>query len=774
MSSRPLYIDCQVFQSAAWHRGMGKYSMELLKNLLPTIEKDRSATLVFTEYLDIPEEVVQLSSQSKVEIIRLPLKLPVEPREDENIQPTRLANKQILDDAIAQDHDFFILSLYLDEVCSVFPSTATNKSLVYYDSIPYLYHERYGKFKGFFEYFYLPHTATVFEASCLFTISQTVANDLKIFLGIPERKICNIDGAYIPSPDVAEIKPQSLDGVDEFILMPSGQEIRKNNLRAVRAFRSYVNATNSSAKLVVTSFFTDEAIEELTAESGGTALFTGNVSPEEMAWLYKNSKCLLFASEYEGLGLPILEAAQQKKPILCSDIQAFKEISESALFFFDPLDEESIKDSLVSTLGRDVIKSKLPHYAKINKKYTWQRSAQLVGKSLKKDYIVIDAQKPRIAILCPDPSGFSAIGKVAMECHAVFSDYFEIDYYFDAGESHRSVRPNLLMYASSNHSSNRAVDFRESLTEQYDAIVYHIGSSDYHMETIRAALCYPGYAIVHDTHLNAVYDNMEHQGYMSGTRKKLEYLIDSAISSRLDPGEMLQSACMGSIINNQNAIIVHSDFARTAVGQINISDITTARLNLPVSVPIHESDVPVRAKKQRVIALAGIIAGIKGVNLIESVARSPHFEDDTIRIFGFSFHKNEHIERLSLLPNVEIAANPTDFEFQNYMKDVDVLINVRHKHHGETSLTTLEAMRFGVAVAVRDFGWFSELPDGLVCKVAEGVEDVVPVAELCLSMTGKDAKNARIAYMESEFNHDQYAKGISELIERHIRDWSSG
>lgn len=59
-----------------------------------------------------------------------------------------------------------------------------------------------------------------------------------------------------------------------------------------------------------------------------------NVSDEELDSLYQNSQGLIFPSDMEGFGLPVLEAAISNCPLILSDIPTFKEvIGESALFF---------------------------------------------------------------------------------------------------------------------------------------------------------------------------------------------------------------------------------------------------------------------------------------------------------------------------------------------------------------------------------------------------------------------------------------------------------
>lgn len=765
-------IDGQVFQSAAWHRGMGKYSYELLTHLMPSmLDEKNDIEIIFTSRLPVPEEVTTLLAEyGNMKRVDLDLALPREPRTERNVQEIRLANKQLLNDYYKTDEytgydatKFLILSVYLDEVCSVFPDEASSKLLVYYDSIPYLYHERYGQFEGFFDHFYLPHTATVYEADRLLTISNTVANDLKIFFGIPDRKLLNIDGAYIAKPKIDAVKPAVIGDIADFVLMPSGQEIRKNNLRAIRAFRSYVNATKSKTKLVITSFFSDEARRELETIGGGSVVFTGNVSSEELAWLYENSKAILFASEYEGLGLPVLEAVNEGKIVLCSDIPVFKEISEDAFFYFDPLDEDDIKRTLIDTLPviNGVASKKTKHYPSIQRKYTWKRSAGLVAGALNDEKKPIVPKRKKIAIVCPDPAGFSAIGKVVAESHSVYSDYFDIDYYFDRGAGHREVRPNVLKYVT---AQRRATDFSQADYEKYDGVVYHIGNSEYHLETIRAALTMPGFAILHDTHLDGAYANLVEMGYITAARLELEDNIDQAILQE-SGRDHLDASKLASVVNNQKAVITHSKYALNAVNQLIVGEnnIKTTQLNLPVDTISRTGQKA--ASRRPVIALAGIIAGIKGINIIESIAQNPKFSHCLIKIFGFSFAEPEGIERLSLLPNVEIASNPSDFQFQRSMSSVDILVNVRKHYHGETSLTTLEAMRYGVAVIVKKVGWYDELPASVVCKVTDA-DEVEQVLSDLLSDNKRltDINQEALRLVADKYNHDQYAKGMYKII----------
>ncbi len=50
--------------------------------------------------------------------------------------------------------------------------------------------------------------------------------------------------------------------------------------------------------------------------------------------MYSQSSALIFASLGEGFGLPLIEAAQKKLPVIIRDIPVFKEIAQEHAWYF--------------------------------------------------------------------------------------------------------------------------------------------------------------------------------------------------------------------------------------------------------------------------------------------------------------------------------------------------------------------------------------------------------------------------------------------------------
>lgn len=60
-------------------------------------------------------------------------------------------------------------------------------------------------------------------------------------------------------------------------------------------------------------------------ESGGRIRALGLIGYEAVAAAYSAADCIVLPSRYEGFGLPLVEAMEWGKPVLCSDIPVFRE-----------------------------------------------------------------------------------------------------------------------------------------------------------------------------------------------------------------------------------------------------------------------------------------------------------------------------------------------------------------------------------------------------------------------------------------------------------------
>ena len=101
-----------------------------------------------------------------------------------------------------------------------------------------------------------------------------------------------------------------------------------------------------------------------------------NGDDAELAGYYKNASLFVYPSLYEGFGIPPLEAMNYGCPVACSNTSSIPEIVGNAAILFDPYSLVSMRDSIISILYNDKIKSSLilKGFKQI-KNFSWKKCA---------------------------------------------------------------------------------------------------------------------------------------------------------------------------------------------------------------------------------------------------------------------------------------------------------------------------------------------------------------------------------------------------------------
>jgi glycosyltransferase involved in cell wall biosynthesis len=749
MSKETIIFDAQVLQTPALNRGMGQYVLALLRALAKESE-DTGAELIvlLSSHSDSGANKKLKLRLGNISVVELPLwTLTDTPNTKEAISHNKIVIEQWASSENSRDISFIVGSLFQAEVYPAFPDSV-RKLAIMYDVIPLQMFERYAPKMRWGDY--LSRYKLVYDADKLLCISKTTATDLQLYAGVRPQSIALIKGG----PGELESSKEPAHMPDRpFILMPTGNDIRKNNQLAIEAFELFRLRSGKSYELLVTSHFTEEETTHLKTLSPAVT-FTGVVSDSVLTWYYANCSVLLFPSTYEGLGMPLIESMVFKKPIAASNIDVFLEISETAPFFFDPANIEEMVNAIHTALVEGVSDERKKEYARVLSEYTWQNTAKLLLKAQNSLEYSDTKVKKKIAVVGPHVTGVSAIGKFIAELHPSLSTEYDVEYYYERSLHDKVLRPDIIGHITNYQSVYGLTDAK---MRTYEAVIYHIGNSDHHMVTAARALTKPGIVILHDMNLENIYKALVKKKIICEDRMLLE--------ARLDSLSKTKSAYVQSLVKRQSSVIVHSKYLKNIIDEITNDDSTNVALaQLPISTPIYASTIKTR---RFTIGLAGILAGIKGLEVIEKIARHPEFLHDKFMLFGLNFAEPGLLERIRELPNVEVTTDLSDFEFQEKLKRLDLFVNYRKKYQGEASYSTLEAMRFGVPVLVRsDFGWYSELPDGSVIKVKEEKDIITAVLKLKNNAQEKrDISEKAREVTKSTFNAEQYVEVIKQMIE---------
>jgi glycosyltransferase involved in cell wall biosynthesis len=102
------------------------------------------------------------------------------------------------------------------------------------------------------------------------------------------------------------------------------------------------------------------------------------INDNEVSYFYRNAKCLIYPSLYEGFGLPILEAFVNSCPVVLSDIKIHREIAGDAGIYFNTDDSNSLVENLNDLLGDNLLRAKLINLGnKRSENFTWRKSSEM-------------------------------------------------------------------------------------------------------------------------------------------------------------------------------------------------------------------------------------------------------------------------------------------------------------------------------------------------------------------------------------------------------------
>lgn len=161
-------------------------------------------------------------------------------------------------------------------------------------------------------------------------------------------------------------------------LMVGTLEPRKGHQQVLDAFELlWGNGVDTNLVLVgKQGWMVEEFVSRLRAHPkiNKNLFWLEGVSDEYLEKVYAASSCLIAASYGEGFGLPLIEAAQHKLPIIARDIPVFREVAGDHAYYFDSEDPEELAGTI-------------EHWSELYKKgkhptsdnmswFTWKESAQ--------------------------------------------------------------------------------------------------------------------------------------------------------------------------------------------------------------------------------------------------------------------------------------------------------------------------------------------------------------------------------------------------------------
>lgn len=235
-----------------------------------------------------------------------------------------------------------------------------------HDMIPELFHTSEKTIKR--------RKKTIDKCQGIICVSENTKNDLmKIYPEIPPSKITVINHGY-ENKQYDYCRPFQFRYI---LYVGTRKETYKNFIPFVRSIAQLI--LKSKIKLICTGakFSTDEmsCFKSLGIEN--FMVDTGYITDEQLANIYHFAECFVYPSKYEGFGIPILEAFSHQTPACISNTSCFPEVGGDAVAYFNPNDEESIRDCVNRVLCDSSYRTQLISKSKERlKMFTWEQAAQ--------------------------------------------------------------------------------------------------------------------------------------------------------------------------------------------------------------------------------------------------------------------------------------------------------------------------------------------------------------------------------------------------------------
>ncbi|EGQ9313293.1 glycosyltransferase family 4 protein [Vibrio vulnificus] len=181
------------------------------------------------------------------------------------------------------------------------------------------------------------------KADYIITVSHYTKSEILKHYS-PKAEIAVIPNSI--SSDWLNYITQPLSQRSNYFITVAGEAPSKNLNRLLEAYANYVKQVQypTPLKIVGVKSSYHEQFHSLAnkLDIGSYIEWIGYISNEQLISLYSNAKGFIFASLFEGFGIPLIEAMAVGTPIACSNTTSLPEVVGECAYQFSPFSLEEI------------------------------------------------------------------------------------------------------------------------------------------------------------------------------------------------------------------------------------------------------------------------------------------------------------------------------------------------------------------------------------------------------------------------------------------------
>ena len=177
-------------------------------------------------------------------------------------------------------------------------------------------------------------------------------------------------------------------GLQKMILYVSRIEPRKNHVFLLKAFLE-LELYRKGHYLVMLGHQSiripelDDLLRSLPGEVRTFIFMSDSVNDSDLLEFYRAADVFVYPSRAEGFGIPPLEAAALRIPVICSNSSAMEQYRFFGAYHIDPYDLALLKSKLISILDEPPAAAVLEDISRrVQAEYSWEHAAEALYKAL--------------------------------------------------------------------------------------------------------------------------------------------------------------------------------------------------------------------------------------------------------------------------------------------------------------------------------------------------------------------------------------------------------
>ncbi len=209
----------------------------------------------------------------------------------------------------------------------------------------------------------------VHHASQIITISQFTKNELQACYPVADERITIVYNGY----DRARfISSESALAPQPYLFYVGRIERKKNIDHLLEAFRILKEQYHLPHQLWLAGNL-GFGFEQLQATDDIKLL--GYVSADELPRLMQRAAVFVFPSNYEGFGIPVIEALACGTKVACSDLPPLREIGGTACWYYDQTQPATMAAVIAEAIQADPVIARQDNLKQVQQ-FSWERCGQ--------------------------------------------------------------------------------------------------------------------------------------------------------------------------------------------------------------------------------------------------------------------------------------------------------------------------------------------------------------------------------------------------------------